>query len=129
MAQKPSTTKKRDKKFVSTAVAHIYATFNNTIISFADIQGNVFAASSAGRCGFKGARKSTPFAGQVTATEVGKVAMEYGIKALGVEVKGPGSGRESALRALQALGLPITYIKDVTPLPHNGCRPPKRRRV
>ncbi len=121
--------KRKEKKNISAAVVHIYASFNNTIVTFADMQGNTLVWSSAGKCGFKGARKSTPFAAQVAAETAGKEALSYGIKTIGVEVKGPGAGRESALRAFQALGYMVTYIKDVTPMPHNGCRPPKRRRV
>ena len=129
MAQRKVKTKKKEKKNISVGVVHINATFNNTIITFADLQGNSLCWSSAGKCGFKGARKSTPFAAQVAAEEVGKAAQDFGIKTIGVEVKGPGAGRESALRSLQSLGYLVTYIKDVTPIPHNGCRPPKRRRV
>jgi small subunit ribosomal protein S11 len=121
--------KKKEKKNISVGIVHISASFNNTIITFADLQGNSLAWSSAGKCGFKGARKSTPFAAQVAAEMVGKEALEFGIKTIGVEIKGPGAGRESALRALQSLGYVVTYIKDVTPVPHNGCRPPKKRRV
>ena len=121
--------KKKDKRNISVAVVHIHASFNNTIITFADVQGNVLSWSSAGKCGFKGARKSTPFAAQMAAEDAGKAALEYGVKTIGVEFKGPGAGRESALRSLQSLGYMVTYIKDVTPMAHNGCRPPKRRRV
>ena len=121
--------KKKIKKLVSTGVAYIKSTFNNTIISIADVHGNVIAWSSAGKKGFKGSRKSTPYAAQIAADEVGTKALEYGMKILTVEVKGPGSGRETALRALQAKGFRITSIKDTTPLAHNGSRPPKRRRV
>ncbi|MFZ8864916.1 MAG: 30S ribosomal protein S11 [Rickettsiales bacterium] len=121
--------KKKDKKNISVGIVHIFASFNNTIITFSDLQGNSLAWSSAGKCGFKGARKSTPFAAQVAAEMVGKEALDFGIKTIGVEIKGPGAGRESALRALQSLGYVLTYIKDVTPVPHNGCRPPKKRRV
>lgn len=121
--------KKKIKKNISVAVAHISATFNNTIVTITDLQGNTIAWASAGKCGFKGARKSTPYAAQVCADMAGKEAKEYGVKTLGVEVKGPGAGRESALRVFQTLGYLLTYIKDVTPVPHNGCRPPKRRRV
>lgn len=121
--------KKREKKNISTGVAHVNASFNNTIITITDTQGNTVSWSSAGAHGFKGSRKSTPYAAQVTAEDAGRKAMEHGMKILSVEVKGPGSGRESALRALQAVGFSILAIKDVTPVPHNGCRPPKRRRV
>ncbi len=129
MAQAKVKTKRKDKKNISVGVVHIYASFNNTIITFSDLQGNSLAWSSAGKCGFKGARKSTPFAAQIAAEDAGKQALDFGIKTIGVEVKGPGAGRESALRALQSLGYMVTYIKDVTPIAHNGCRPPKRRRV
>src|ERR1700720_1635914 len=121
--------KKKEKKNVVVGVAHVAATFNNTIISITDIQGNVVSWSSAGMMGFKGSRKSTPYAAQVAAEDAGKKAVEHGMRTLEVEVSGPGSGRESALRALQAVGLTVTSIRDVTPIPHNGCRPPKRRRV
>lgn len=121
--------KKKIKKHVSTGIAYVKSTFNNTIISIADVHGNVIAWSSAGKKGFKGSRKSTPFAAQVAADEAGTKALEYGMKILSVEVKGPGSGRETALRALQSKGFRITSIKDTTPMPHNGARPPKRRRV
>lgn len=127
--KKKKVTSKKEKKNVSVGVVHIQATFNNTIISISDIQGNTLAWSSAGKCGFKGARKSTPYAAQVCAEDVGKAVKIFGIKTIGVEVNGPGSGRESALRSLQSLGYLVTSIKDVTPVPHNGCRPPKRRRV
>ena len=121
--------KKNIKKHVSTGIAYVKSTFNNTIISIADVHGNVIAWSSAGKKGFKGSRKSTPYAAQIAADEVGTKALELGMKILSVEVKGPGSGRETALRALQAKGFKITSIKDTTPMPHNGSRPPKRRRV
>jgi small subunit ribosomal protein S11 len=121
--------KKRERKNISTGVAHVNASFNNTIITITDTQGNTVSWSSAGHHGFKGSRKSTPYAAQVTAEDAGRKAQEHGMKTLAVEVKGPGAGRESALRALQAVGFAITSIKDVTPVPHNGCRPPKRRRV
>ncbi|MBT4922694.1 MAG: 30S ribosomal protein S11 [Rickettsiales bacterium] len=127
--KKKKVTSRKDKKSVSVGIVHIQATFNNTIISISDIQGNTLAWSSAGKCGFKGARKSTPYAAQVCAEDVGKAVKPFGIKTIGVEVTGPGSGRESALRSLQSLGYLVTSIKDVTPVPHNGCRPPKRRRV
>ena len=121
--------KKKTKKHVTTGIAYVKSTFNNTIISITDSQGNVIAWSSAGKKGFKGSRKSTPYAAQIAADEVGTKALEYGMKILTVEVKGPGSGRETALRSLQAKGFKITSIKDTTPLAHNGSRPPKRRRV
>jgi len=121
--------RKKEKKNVVVGIAHVAATFNNTIISIADTQGNVVSWSSAGMMGFKGSRKSTPYAAQVAAEDAGRKAVEHGMRTLEVEVSGPGSGRESALRALQAVGFTITTIRDVTPIPHNGCRPPKRRRV
>ena len=121
--------RKKIKKNVQTGVAHIQSTFNNTIITITDVSGNSLCWSTAGAQGFKGSRKSTPFAAQVAAEECSKKAMEHGIRQLSVYVKGPGSGRESAVRALQAAGIKITLIRDVTPIPHNGCRPPKRRRV
>ncbi|MFO7831660.1 MAG: 30S ribosomal protein S11 [Desulfuromonadaceae bacterium] len=121
--------KAKVKKNVVNGVAHIQATFNNTIVTIADVSGNVVSWATAGGMGFKGSRKSTPFAAQVAAEAAAKKAQEHGLRSLEVCVKGPGSGRESALRALQAAGLNVTMIKDVTPIPHNGCRPPKRRRV
>lgn len=121
--------KKRERKNISTGVVHVNSSFNNTIITITDTQGNTVSWSSAGHHGFKGSRKSTPYAAQVTAEDAGRKAMEHGMKTVAVEVKGPGSGRESALRALQSVGFIVTSIKDVTPVPHNGCRPPKRRRV
>jgi small subunit ribosomal protein S11 len=121
--------KKREKKIVQIGVAHIQASFNNTIVTMTDMSGNVVVWSSAGNQGFKGSRKSTPFAAQRAAEVAAKKAMEHGMRQVDVYVKGPGSGRESAIRALQAAGLKINLIKDVTPVPHNGCRPPKRRRV
>ena len=121
--------KKKEKRKVSNGVAHIISSFNNTIITISDEQGNALAWSSSGSKGFKGSRKSTPFAAQVAAEDVGNKAKEYGIKNLRIEVSGPGSGRESALRSLQSVGYNITSIKDVTPIPHNGCRPKKQRRV
>jgi len=129
MAKKKIRTKKREKKNISTGVVHIQSTFNNTIITITDPAGNVIAWSSPGVQGFKGSRKSTPFAAQLAAEDAAKKAMEHGMKNVEVYVKGPGSGRESALRSLQAAGFNIVMIKDVTPIPHNGCRPPKRRRV
>jgi len=121
--------KKRERKNISTGVVHVNASFNNTIVTVTDMQGNTISWSSAGAHGFKGSRKSTPYAAQVTADAAARKAQEHGLKTVLVEVKGPGTGRESALRALQAAGLVVTSIKDVTPIPHNGCRPPKRRRV
>jgi small subunit ribosomal protein S11 len=125
----PKKGKKRVKKNVATGIVHIASTFNNTMITITDATGNVIAWSSAGARGFKGSRKSTPFAAQVAAGDAAAKAMEHGLKTVSVLVKGPGAGRESALRALSAAGLKITLIRDVTPIPHNGCRPPKRRRV
>ena len=122
-------TKKREKKNISTGIVHIHSTFNNTIVTITDPAGNVIAWSSAGVQGFKGSRKSTPFAAQLAAEDAAKKAMEHGMKSVEVYVKGPGAGRESALRSLQAAGFNVVMIKDVTPIPHNGCRPPKRRRV
>lgn len=121
--------KKRERKNIIAGVAHINASFNNTIITITDMQGNAISWASAGGNGFKGSRKSTPYAAQVTAEVAGRKAQEHGMKTLEVLVKGPGSGRESALRALLGIGFSITSIKDITPVPHNGCRPPKRRRV
>ncbi len=121
--------RRRERKNITSGVAHVSATFNNTMITISDAQGNVIAWSSAGSQGFKGSRKSTPYAAQMAGEDVGRKAQEHGMKTLAVEVKGPGSGRESALRALQAIGFTITAIRDVTPIPHNGCRPRKRRRV
>ena len=121
--------KKKERKNITSGVAHVLASFNNTIVTITDAQGNAIAWSSSGSLGFKGSRKSTPYAAQMAADSAAKKAMEHGVKTLEVEVKGPGSGRESALRALQAAGFTITSIKDVTPIPHNGCRPRKRRRV
>jgi small subunit ribosomal protein S11 len=125
----PKKGKKRVKKNIAAGVVHIAATFNNTMITITDVSGNVLAWSSAGARGFKGSRKSTPFAAQVAAGDAAAKAMEHGLKTVTVMVNGPGAGRESALRALSAAGLKITLIRDVTPIPHNGCRPPKRRRV
>jgi small subunit ribosomal protein S11 len=121
--------RRRERKNITSGVAHVNASFNNTHITIADAQGNAIAWSSAGSQGFKGSRKSTPYAAQMAAEDAGRKAQEHGMKTLTVEVKGPGSGRESALRALQAVGFEITAIRDVTPIPHNGCRPRKRRRV
>ena len=131
MAKQPSQTRvrRREKKNIATGVAHVNSTFNNTMITISDVQGNTIAWSSAGRMGFKGSRKSTPFAAQMAAEDAGKKAAEHGVKSVDVEVRGPGSGRESALRALQTVGFTVNSIRDVTPIPHNGCRPRKRRRV
>src|SRR6476660_6556930 len=118
--------RKKERKNISSGVAHVLASFNNTVVTITDAQGNTIAWSSSGSQGFKGSRKSTPYAAQVAADSAARKAMEHGVKVLEVEVKGPGSGRESALRALQSAGFTITSIKDVTPIPHNGCRPPKR---
>ncbi|MBQ9429724.1 MAG: 30S ribosomal protein S11 [Clostridia bacterium] len=121
--------KRRERKNVEKGAAHIQSTFNNTIITITDTDGNAVSWASAGELGFKGSRKSTPYAAQTAAEQAGKIAVDHGMKTVEVYVKGPGSGRESAIRALQTVGLDITLIKDVTPIPHNGCRPPKRRRV
>lgn len=126
---KQQVAKKKDKKNIPVGVAHVNASFNNTIITITDPFGNAVSWSSAGANGFKGSRKSTPYAAQIAAEVAGRKAQEHGMKTLEVKVKGPGSGRESALRALSSIGFAITAIKDVTPIPHNGCRPPKRRRV
>ena len=124
-----SRARKKVKKSVSDGIAHVHASFNNTIITITDRQGNTLSWATAGGAGFKGSRKSTPFAAQVAAEQAGRQAMEFGIKTLDVRVKGPGPGRESSIRSLNALGIKITSISDVTPVPHNGCRPPKRRRI
>jgi small subunit ribosomal protein S11 len=129
MAKPSSRTKKKVKKSVSDGVAHVHASFNNTIITITDRQGNALAWATAGGSGFRGSRKSTPFAAQVAADRVGQMVKEYGVKNLDVNVKGPGPGRESAVRALNNAGFKITSISDVTPIPHNGCRPPKKPRV
>ncbi|GHC63185.1 30S ribosomal protein S11 [Limoniibacter endophyticus] len=129
MAKEAGRVRRRERKNISTGVAHVNSTFNNTMITITDAQGNTIAWSSAGAHGFKGSRKSTPFAAQVAAEDCAKKAAEHGMRTLEVEVNGPGSGRESALRALQAAGFTITSIRDVTPIPHNGCRPRKKRRV
>jgi small subunit ribosomal protein S11 len=121
--------KKKSRKDVSTGIAHIQSTFNNTIVTITDLQGNVISWSSAGARGFKGSRKSTPFAAQIAAEDAARKAQEHGMRTVAIFVKGPGSGRESALRAFQIVGMRVTLIRDVTPIPHNGCRPPKRRRV
>lgn len=128
MPRRPRT-KKKERKNIDKGVAHIKSTFNNTVITIADVRGNTIAWSSAGTVGFKGSRKSTPFAAQLAAERAAKGAMEHGLREVAVMVKGPGSGREAAIRSLQAVGLEVSLIKDVTPIPHNGCRPPKRRRV
>jgi len=129
MAKTPTRTRKKVKKVVSDGIAHIHASFNNTIITITDRQGNALCWATSGGSGFRGSRKSTPFAAQVAADRAGQVAKEYGVKNLDVHVKGPGPGRESAVRALNNAGFKITSISDVTPIPHNGCRPPKKRRV
>ncbi|MEF9864828.1 MAG: 30S ribosomal protein S11 [Oscillospiraceae bacterium] len=122
-------TKKRERKNIERGCAHIQSTFNNTIVTITDVQGNAISWSSAGGLGFRGSRKSTPYAAQTAAETAAKAAMEHGMKSVEVFVKGPGAGREAAIRALQATGLEVNMIKDVTPIPHNGCRPPKRRRI
>ena len=129
MAREPQRIKRRERKNITAGVAHVNASFNNTMITITDAQGNSIAWASSGSSGFKGSRKSTPYAAQIAADAAARKAQEHGVKTLEVEVKGPGSGRESALRALQAAGFTITSIKDVTPIPHNRCRPPKRRRI
>jgi len=131
MATKKTTTshKRREKKNIERGTVHIQSTFNNTIVTIADMQGNAVSWASAGEMGFRGSRKSTPFAAKTAAETAAKAAMEHGMKTVEVYVKGPGAGRESAIRALESVGLSVTLIKDVTPIPHNGCRPPKRRRV
>ena len=129
MAKAPTRTRKKVKRTVTDGVAHIHASFNNTIITITDRQGNALSWATSGGSGFRGSRKSTPFAAQTAAERAGSAALEYGLKNLEVKVKGPGPGRESAVRALNAVGYKITNIHDVTPIPHNGCRPPKRRRV
>ncbi|OTA42079.1 MAG: 30S ribosomal protein S11 [Symbiobacterium thermophilum] len=129
MAKRTARAKRRERKIVDKGVAHIRSTFNNTIVTITDVHGNALAWASAGVVGFKGSRKSTPFAAQMAAEKAAKDAMELGVREVEVRVKGPGAGREAAIRQLQAAGLEVTAIKDVTPIPHNGCRPPKRRRV
>ena len=131
MAKQPSQTKvkKKEKKNISNAIAHVNSSFNNTLITITDYQGNTIAWSSSGSMGFKGSRKSTPYAAQLAAEDAGRKASEHGVKIVDIEVQGPGSGRESALRALQIVGFQVNSIRDVTPIPHNGCRPKKRRRV
>ncbi|SHN36719.1 MULTISPECIES: 30S ribosomal protein S11 [Gracilibacillus] len=129
MARKSNTRKRKVKKNIDTGIAHIRSTFNNTIVTITDVQGNALSWSSAGALGFRGSRKSTPFAAQMAAEAAAKTAQDHGVKSLEVTVKGPGAGREAAIRSLQAAGIEVTAIVDVTPVPHNGCRPPKRRRV
>mgnify|MGYP001177744820 FL=1 len=131
MAKQPSQTKvkKKEKKNISNAIAHVNSSFNNTLVTITDYQGNTIAWSSSGSMGFKGSRKSTPYAAQLAAEDAGRKASEHGVKNVDIEVQGPGSGRESALRALQIVGFQVNSIRDVTPIPHNGCRPKKRRRV
>lgn len=129
VAKKGTVKRKKEKKNIPNGIAHIQSTFNNTIITITDTAGNVVSWSTSGAMGFKGSKKSTPFAAQMAGEDAGKKAMAHGMKTIDVYVKGPGSGRESALRALQAIGFNIKVIKDITPIPHNGCRPPKRRRV
>ena len=128
-AKKVATRKRKERKNVEKGQAHIHSSFNNTIVTITDVQGNTLSWASSGGLGFKGSRKSTPFASQMAAETAAKAAMEHGLKSVEVFVKGPGAGREAAIRALQTAGLEISMIKDVTPIPHNGCRPPKRRRV
>ena len=127
--KKTNTRKRREKKNIERGAAHIRSSFNNTMVTITDLQGNAISWASAGGLGFRGSRKSTPYAAQMAAETAAKAAMEHGLKSVEVYVKGPGSGREAAIRALQAAGLDVNMIKDVTPIPHNGCRPPKRRRV
>ena len=129
MAREPQRIKRRERKNITSGIAHVNASFNNTMISITDAQGNTISWSSAGSMGFKGSRKSTPYAAQLATEDAAKKAAEHGMRTLEVEVRGPGSGRESALRALQAAGFSVTSIRDVTPIPHNGCRPRKKRRV
>jgi small subunit ribosomal protein S11 len=129
MATEKTRVRRRERKNIVSGVAHVNSTFNNTMVTISDAQGNAISWSSAGLMGFKGSRKSTPYAAQLAAEDAGKKAMEHGVKTLEVYVQGPGSGRGSALRAFQAAGFTVTAIRDVTPIPHNGCRPPKRRRV
>lgn len=129
MAKRPASRKKKERKNIPVGVAHIKATFNNTLVTITDPMGNVVSWSSAGVQGFKGSRKGTPFAAQLAASDAAKKAMEHGMRSVDVFVKGPGAGREAALRAIQSAGLSVNLIRDVSPIPHNGCRPPKRRRV
>jgi small subunit ribosomal protein S11 len=129
MAKPRRTTKKKEKKNIPVGVAHIQATFNNTIVTFTDMNGNVISWASAGGSGFKGSRKNTPFAAQIAAETAARKAQEHGMRSVGIMVKGPGSGREAAMRAINHAGFSVSFIRDVTPIPHNGCRQPKRRRV
>ncbi|MDL1965597.1 MAG: 30S ribosomal protein S11 [Candidatus Desulfofervidus auxilii] len=129
MAKAKRSGKRKEKKNIPTGYAHIKTTFNNTIVTFTDLKGNVVSWASAGSCGFKGSKKGTPYAAQVAAQKAARQAMEHGMRTVGIFVKGPGAGRESAMRAIYNEGFKITFIRDVTPIPHNGCRPPKRRRV
>jgi small subunit ribosomal protein S11 len=129
MAKEAGRTRRKERKNVSSGMVHVNASFNNTMITITDVQGNSICWASAGKMGFKGSRKSTPYAAQLAGEQVAKAAIEHGMRTVEVEVTGPGSGRESALRALQAAGLQVTSIRDITPIPHNGCRPPKKRRV
>jgi small subunit ribosomal protein S11 len=129
MAKEPVRPRRKERKNITSGIVHVSATFNNTMITITDVQGNAISWASAGKMGFKGSRKSTPYAAQMAAESAGRGAMEHGMRTVEVEVSGPGSGRESALRALQSCGLQVTAIRDVTPIPHNGVRPPKRRRV
>ena len=129
MAKQTTIRRRREKKNIERGASHIQSTFNNTIVTITDVQGNALSWASAGELGFRGSRKSTPFAAQSAAETAAKAAMEHGLKSVEVYVKGPGAGREAAIRALQSAGLEVSMIKDVTPIPHNGCRPPKRRRV
>ena len=129
MAKEPARVKRRERKNITSGVAHVNASFNNTMITITDAQGNTISWSSAGMMGFKGSRKSTPYAAQMAAEQAARRAMEHGVRRVDVLVKGPGSGRETAIRSIQNTGIEVTGIKDVTPVPHNGCRPPKRRRV
>jgi small subunit ribosomal protein S11 len=129
MAKEPVRPRRKERKNITSGVVHVHSSFNNTMITITDVQGNTISWASSGKLGFKGSRKSTPYAAQVAADQAGRAAMEHGMRTVEVEVSGPGSGRESALRALQACGLQVMTIRDVTPIPHNGVRPPKRRRV
>ncbi|SKA76178.1 30S ribosomal protein S11 [Desulfobaculum bizertense] len=129
MAKPRRSGKKKEKKNVPAGIAHIQSTFNNTIVTFSDMKGNVVSWASSGGSGFKGSRKSTPFAAQVAAERAARVAMDHGMRTVGIFVKGPGSGREAAMRAINNAGLKVSFMRDITPVPHNGCRPPKRRRV
>lgn len=129
MGRRPTRTRRKERRHVDSGIAHIKSTFNNTVVTITDKNGNALCWSSAGTVGFKGSRKSTPFAAQMAAESAAKEAMEYGVREVECYVKGPGAGREAAIRSLQAAGLEVSVIRDVTPIPHNGCRPPKRRRV